>query len=125
MKFARIVFLLAGVWGFLILTPLYFMEPEFARLLQPITHPEHYYGFLSVALTWQLLFLFLAKDPARYRLMMIPSIVEKAGFVLTVFILHQSGRIPASTAAISSIDLLWAILFAIAFFKTKPSEQAG
>jgi hypothetical protein len=124
MKFARIVFLLAGIWGFLILTPLYFMEPEFARKLQPIAHPEYYYGFLSVALAWQFLFLLLAKDPARYRFMMLPAIVEKAGFVLTMFILYQSDRISAPTAGISSIDLLWAILFACSFLKTKPNNPA-
>ena len=48
MKFAKIVFWIAGIWGFLILTPLYFMFDVIGRQDPPaITHPGFYYGFVS------------------------------------------------------------------------------
>jgi hypothetical protein len=41
MKFARIVFLIAGVWGLTILTPLYFLFDLVGRSYPPpITHPD-------------------------------------------------------------------------------------
>ena len=77
MKFARIVFLIAGIYGILVLTPLYFLEQTIGRETPPpITHPEFFYGFLGVALAWQVLFLLIAHNPVRYRPMMIPSILE-------------------------------------------------
>jgi hypothetical protein len=43
MRFAKIVFRVAGVWGILILTPLYFMFDRIGRdYPPPITHPEMY-----------------------------------------------------------------------------------
>ena len=123
MKFARIVFFLAGIWGLLILTPMYFMESEVARQSGPVTHPEHYYGFIGVALTWQVLFLVLSKDPARYRLMMLPAVLEKISFALSTFILYQLDRVASTIAAIAGIDLIWAILFIAAFLKTGNSQK--
>ena len=44
MKFAKIVFLIAGIYGFLILTPMYFMENKIVRDIPPvITHSENFY----------------------------------------------------------------------------------
>ncbi len=40
MKFAKIVFLVAGIWGLLVITPLYFMFDLIGRKDPPaITHP--------------------------------------------------------------------------------------
>jgi hypothetical protein len=51
MKFAKVVFWIAAVWGILVLTPLYFMFDVIGRQdPPPITHPAFYYGFVSVAL---------------------------------------------------------------------------
>jgi hypothetical protein len=51
MKFAKIVFLIAGIQGLLILAPLYFLERTIGRQAPPaITHPEYFYGFVGVAL---------------------------------------------------------------------------
>jgi len=74
MKFARIVFLIAGIYGILVLTPLYFLEQTIGRETPPpITHPEFFYGFVGVGLAWQIVFLIIARDPLRFRPMMIPS----------------------------------------------------
>jgi hypothetical protein len=57
MTFAKRVFFLAGVYGILALTPMYFLEARLGRdFPPPITHPEHFYGFVGVALAWQVLF---------------------------------------------------------------------
>ena len=81
MNFARRVFFAAGLYGILILPPQYFLAAKVGRDFPPaITHPEFYYGFIGVALAWQLFFFIIAKDPVRYRLGMLPAIVEKVSF---------------------------------------------
>src|SRR5215469_6103014 len=68
MKFARVVYWVAGIWGILLITPLYFMFELIGRKDPPaITHPGFYYGFVGVALAWQIAFLVIARDPARMR----------------------------------------------------------
>ena len=53
MKFARIVYSAAGVYGVLALAPLYFLFGLLGRVdPPPVTHPEFYYGFAGVALVW-------------------------------------------------------------------------
>ena len=61
-------FFVAGIYGLLILAPIYFMENKIGRETPPaITHPEYFYGFLGAGLAWQVLFLALSRDPVRYR----------------------------------------------------------
>lgn len=38
------------------------------------------YGFIGVAAAWQVAFLLIAQDPLRYRLLILPGILEKLGF---------------------------------------------
>ena len=46
MKFAKIVFWIAGAWGVLALTPLYFMFDTIGRQATPaLTHTQFYFGF--------------------------------------------------------------------------------
>jgi len=78
MRFARSVFLLAGVCGIIIMAPMYFLEERLGQDNPPaITHPEIYYGFVGVTLAWQLMFLVIAYDPIRFRLGMLPAIFER------------------------------------------------
>jgi hypothetical protein len=59
MKFARWVFLIAGIYGLIVIAPLYFMEGVIRRVTPPpLNHPGFFYGFVSAALAWQVLFLF-------------------------------------------------------------------
>ena len=124
MKFAKIVFWLAGTWGILILTPLYFMFQNIGRVHPPIiTHPEYYYGFIGVALAWQLAFFVIGADPARLRPVMIPAIFEKCSFAIAAFSLGAQGRVPQGILIDGSIDLLFAVLFLLAFFKIKSAAR--
>jgi len=51
MKFAKIIFRVAGIWGVLTLTPLYFMFNLIGQKdPPPITHPAFFYGFVGAAL---------------------------------------------------------------------------
>ena len=122
MKFARIVFLVAGVYGLIVLLPTYFLEEQVGRNFPPpITHPEYYYGFIGVAVAWQFVFLVLSRDPVRYRPMIIPSIVEKASFGIPAVALYLQQRIPTLTLGLAMVDTLLGILFLIAYLKTKQS----
>src|SRR5713226_2045099 len=67
MKFAKIIFWIAGVWGFLVITPLYFMFDLIGKNdPPPITHPGFFYGFVGLALVWQITFIFIARNPVRF-----------------------------------------------------------
>ncbi len=119
MRFARFLFLIAGIYGLVALLPYYFLEEKMGLdYPPPITHPEYYYGFIGVAVAWQVLFLILAKDPVRYRLMMIPAVIEKASFGIATAVLYAQGRIPALMLGGGIIDLLLGALFVVAYFKT-------
>jgi hypothetical protein len=65
MKFARSVFPVAGIYGLIVITPLYFMEGVIGRKRPPpLNHPAFFYGFVGTASAWQALLLFLARDPS-------------------------------------------------------------
>jgi hypothetical protein len=117
--FARRVFFWAGVYGLLILAPHYFMESKVGRDDPPaITHAEYFYGFIGVALAWQVAFLIIARDPVRFRPLMIPGIIEKVSFGVAALALLAQGRLPQMMIAGAAVDLLLAGLFAVAYWKT-------
>ena len=115
-RFAARVFRFAAIYGILALAPQYFLEERIGRDdPPPITHPEHFYGFVGVALAWQLAFLLIARDPLRYRLFMLPAIAEKLAFGLAAPILVLLGRSAAPVAFFGALDLVLAALFFAAF----------
>ncbi len=119
MKFAKVVFWAAGIWGFLVLTPLYFMFDLIGRKDPPaITHPGFYYGFVGVALAWQIAFLVIARDPVRFRPMMLPSVVEKFSYGVAVVVLVMQGRMHGSDLMFAGTDLLLGVLFVAAYLMT-------
>ena len=119
MKFAKYVFIAAGVWGIAVLTPLFFLVDVTGRPYQvPTDYPHFYYGFVAVALAWQVAFLVIGSDPARYRLLMIPAFIEKAGYVITTTVLYSQGRIAGEEAGTAIPDSLLLVLFVVAFLKT-------
>jgi hypothetical protein len=123
LKFAKIVFTMAGLWGIVVLTPLYFLLDLSGRhYVPPAIYPQFFYGFLSVTMAWQLTFLVIGSNAVRFRPLMIPCIVEKLGFVLTVAVLYRSSRISAQEATAAVPDLLLSLLFIGAFVKTAASR---
>ena len=126
MRFARTVFLIAGVWGITVLTPLYWLRDVTGRAYSvPTESPQFFYGFLAVALTWQLAFLAIAWNPARLRPFMILGVIEKISYVITLAVLYQQARISADDAMAAIADLLLGLLFVVAFVKTRSLSVAA
>ena len=124
MRFARVVFLTAGIWGVAVLTPLYWLRDITGRAYAvPTDSPQFFYGFFAVALTWQMAFLAIAWNPMRLRPFMLLGVVEKVSYVLTLAVLYQQARISTDDAMAAFPDLLLGVLFLTAFVKTRRSQQ--
>jgi hypothetical protein len=119
-KFAKIVFWLAAIWGFLIIAPLYFMFHLIGEKdPPPITHPAFFYGFVGVALVWQIAFAFIATDPIRFRPLMILAILEKLVYSIPVIILVLQKRMNPTDLMFSATDLTLGALFLAAYLRTR------
>jgi hypothetical protein len=119
MKFAKAVYLIAGIYGLIITAPLYFFEAQIGRDMPPaITHPEYFYGFLGAVLAWQVAFLIISRDPIRYRPLMLATLVEKFSYAIAVPILFSQGRVTGMILTFALIDLLLGILFVLAYVRT-------
>lgn len=123
-RFARLVFLIAGIYGVIVIAPQLFMEKLIAQSTGPISHPEYFYGFLTVTLPWQILFLVISRDPVRFRPAMWVAVLEKLGFPIAAFVLYASGRIPGTVVGFACIDLVLAVLFTMSYVRTRPAEAA-
>ena len=121
-RFASRVFLIAGVYGLIVLLPQYFLLEKTSRDFPPaITHVEYYYGFIGVAVAWQVVFLIISRDPVRYRPLMIAAILEKASFGPLTVILFLLGRLGPQMLGAGLLDLLLGTLFAVAYLRTAPA----
>jgi hypothetical protein len=126
MKFAKFTFLAAGIYGLLVLLPQYFVEFGLGADPAPvITEPGFYYGFIGVAVAFQLVFLIIATDPVKYRLMMLPSIVEKASFAIATAVLFSAGRIGSGLFVGGMIDGLLGVLFVVSYLKVRNQPDRG
>jgi len=111
-------------YGLIALVPQYFLEAKTgADFPPPITHPEFYYGFIGVAIAWQLAFLQIAKDPIRLRPVMLGGVFEKAAFGIASLVLFAEGRTSTLIAASGSLDLIFAAAFYWAYAKTPQSAS--
>jgi hypothetical protein len=118
-KFAKVVYWAAGIYGVIILTPLYFIIDQIAiKDPPPVPHPLFYYGFAGTALAWQAAFMIIATCPARYRQLMIATWLEKLAYAVPALILYSQHRITVGDCALACIDLLWLALFIAAYLKT-------
>jgi hypothetical protein len=115
MRFARWVYLAAGIYGILALAPMFLME---GRLAPANPYPVFFYGFAGVAFAWQGLFVVLSTDPSRYRPVMPFCILEKVSFALAAPLLYLVGRATASWLAAAAMDGVFAVLFAAAYVMT-------
>src|SRR5215468_7879631 len=104
MRFAKWVFLLAGVSGILMILPLYLEDRFFQDYPPAINRPEFYYGFAGVTLAWQFMFLVIGSDPVRYRTAMLPAMLEKASFAVAIPILYSADRVTALWLGFAAMD---------------------
>jgi len=121
-RFARFVFWIAAIWGFLFITLLFFLFNLIGEKdPPPITHPAFFYGFVGIALVWQIAFIFIARDPIRFRPMMMPAILEKLVSAVPVVILVLQKRMHPTDLVFSAIDLTLGALFLAAYLRTPRS----
>lgn len=124
MKFAKWVFRIAGVYGIIVILPLYFSENMISSNFPPaITHPEYFYGFIGVTLAWQILFLFLSRDPVKHRVLMLPAILEKATYGIAVLWLLAQQRVAGFALDFAMLDLILGALFLVAYLKTAEESR--
>lgn len=126
MTFVRWLFRLAGVYGLLVLLPMYFMEDQIGKEQPPaITHPEYFYGFIGVSAAWQLVYLLIGLDPLRYRHLMWLGTVAKSSFGMAALVLYLQQRLSGQVLAFAMIDLALAMLFLIAWWRCGSIPPAG
>ena len=124
MKFAKPVFWIAALYGFLSLLPLYFLFGLIGRQdPPPITHPQFYFGFVGAGLAWQIAFLVIATDPGRFRPMIIPAVLEKLSYSGALAVLYIQGRASAAQSATGIPDAILCLLFVAAFLKSGPAPD--
>lgn len=105
--------------------PMYGMEARIGREYPPpITHPEHFYGFIGVTVAWQLVFLASARSPERLRPIMLIAIVEKLEFGIPAIVLYMRHRIPRAVLGFGCFDLVLGALFALACRATPEPQPA-
>ena len=122
MAFARWVFTIGGIWGVLIIAPLFMLEGQLARLNGPFSHPDVYYGFVASTLAWQFGYLVIGRRPEAYRPFMLLGAMGKVLYAGSTWLLFAGGRIRLTVPLITAPDLLLAALFVVAWLKTRPAQ---
>jgi hypothetical protein len=115
-RFARRVYTIAGIYGLIVMFPQYFLEGRIGRdNPPPITHPEYFYGFIGIVLVWQLAFLVIAQEPARFRALMPVTVLEKLAFAVPVALLYAQGRVAPGVLPFAAIDIVLGTLFFVSW----------
>lgn len=126
MKFAKIVYYAAAIYGIIALFPQYFLETKIGRDQPPaITHPEFFYGFVGIALVFQFVFLIIARQPLKYRALMPICVLEKMSFGVPAVILYLQNRLALPLFAAGLIDLFLGLLFVLAYLKTEAENETN
>ena len=110
MRFIRIGFWIAGIYGLAATLPLYLGTP-------PVGGPLWYYGFAGAAAATQLLYLLIATDPARFRPAIPVGIASKLSFAIPALALFARGATGRPILLAAVIDLALAGFFAAAFVR--------
>jgi len=123
MRLAQWVFRVAGVYGILVVAPMLFLERQLAA---GAVHPVFFYGWVSVNLAWQLLFLVLSSDPARFRPMILVCFFQKATAAIAIPWLFVAHRVGGMWLGAAVVDLVFALLFLAAYRATgDPTVRDG
>jgi hypothetical protein len=113
MIFARCVFWLAAAFGFAAVYPLY-----------RISGTPTYYGMIATLVAWQTAFVVIGINPRRYRWLMIPAVLEKGLWMITLFALHTRGAVDRRTILLNGATHgLLGALFLVAFVITSQQEK--
>lgn len=75
-----------------------------------------------MGLAFQFAFFVIARDPVRFRPVMIPSVIEKFGAGASFAALYLQHRLTSGDLALGCVDRPLGVLFLTAFFKTGNSR---
>jgi hypothetical protein len=121
---ARWIFWLAGLYGLAVILPQYFLLDRIGRDNPPaVTHVEYFYGFVGVALVWQVAFLIIGRDPLRFRPLMLVAVLEKLSFGIPVALLFAQQRVPTSVFVFGMMDLSLAAAFVAAWWTVRQNTR--
>jgi hypothetical protein len=126
MIFAKRVFQVAAIWGIAIVVLGYaaFLLGLGGEEAAVITnHPEYVHGFFVAVFAWQIAFLLIASDPARYRLLMLAAMLEKFPFTLATLILYANGAVAEPVLVFGLIDGALGLLFYAAYVVTGRGDE--
>jgi hypothetical protein len=70
---------------------------------------------LGVALAWQVAFVTIALDPTRYRMLMLPAMIEKFSFAGAACALFYLGRVGSPMLIAGIFDGTLGVLFVVAY----------
>ena len=108
MKLARWVFWIAGALDCVAIVPLY-----------RVPGSATYYGLIATVAAWQAAFFVIGWNPKRFRPLMIPAVLEKALWMLTLAVLYTKGQTDRRTIVINAATHgLLGVLFIVAFVIT-------
>jgi hypothetical protein len=114
--FARVVFAIGGLFGLGQIIPLYFSQGG----------SPTYYALLGTLGAWQILFLLIAWKPAELRSAMIPAVLEKLFWCVTLFVMYSRGALSSTDLAVyATPNGLLGVLFALAYFRTSRRVPAA
>lgn len=119
----RWILRIAGIYGIIVIVPGFFSEANYSTMFPPaVNHLEFYYGFYSVTLAWQVVFLIMATDPVKYRMLLLPAMIEKSLFPGFIVWLYSTGRVSFMMLALSGVDVVLLVLFVLAFRSLRPES---
>src|SRR5512138_1209630 len=120
MSLARRVYSIAGIYGLIVVLPLFAGVSRFSQdNPPPLTHPEFYWGFAGVTLAWQAAFLIMARAPVRFRPLMPATFVEKFIFGIATVALYLAGEASAKFLGAAIVDLVLGAFFVLAWLKVE------
>lgn len=105
-RFGRAVFLAAGIYGLVVLLPLYLSKPMGSG-----RERLYFYGFVGAAAATQLLYLIIATDVRRFRPTIPVGVASKLSFAMPSLLLVARGALPPSSIVFAAIDLVLAAAF--------------
>ena len=123
MKLAKYTYLVAGVFGLILVVPAAYaaMVDSSEAMPDPIGAGLFLYGYISQFVAWQLLYFILAADPIRLRPMMVPAFLAELTAPLNSAWLYFYGVPPWFVLTI--VFLAFATLFLVSYHRTRPRPE--
>jgi hypothetical protein len=125
MAFARLAYLIAGLWGVIVIALGYASYISGTdQGLVAIARPEIVHGFFLLAMPWQLLFIVISRDPARYYAIMPITVLEKLPFAAVTLAMFAKAQVSPMMGFFGAMDGLFGVMFCVAYWLTRRAAAA-